>query len=76
MAFFFFDYTQMAATLDKEVRNAIQDINRDYNTSLTQDRSVGSSMNKFVPDYLIRKDGESFLIIEYKSQLGYIRNTD
>lgn len=70
MAFFFFDYTQMAATLDKEVRNAIQDINRDYNTSLTQDRSVGSSMNKFVPDYLIRKDGESFLIIEYKSQLS------
>lgn len=60
----------MAATLDKEVRNAIQDINRDYNTSLTQDRSVGSSMNKFVPDYLIRKDGESFLIIEYKSQLS------
>lgn len=60
----------MAATLDKEVRNAIQDINRDYNTSLMQDRSVGSSMNKFVPDYLIRKDGESFLIIEYKSQLS------
>lgn len=70
MAFFFSDYTLMAATLDKEVRNAIQDINRDYNTSLTQDRSVGSSMNKFVPDYLIRKDGESFLIIEYKSQLS------
>ncbi len=60
----------MAATLDKEVRNAIQDINRDYNTSLMQDRSVVSSMNKFVPDYLIRKDGKPFLIIEYKSQLS------
>lgn len=70
MAFFFSDYTQMAAILDKDVRNAIQNINRDYNTSLTQDRSVGTSMNKFVPDYLIRKEGESFLIIEYKSQLS------
>ncbi len=60
----------MAATLDKEVRNAIQNINRDYNTSLTQDRSVGTSMSKFVPDYLIRKEGESFLIIEYKSQFS------
>ena len=70
MAFFFFDYAKMVAALDKKVSDAIQDINRDYKISLTQDPSAGTYTNKFIPDYLINRNGEPFLIIEYKSQLS------
>lgn len=75
MAFFFFDYAKMAAALDKKVSDAIQDINRDFKISLIQDSSAGTYTNKFIPDYLINRDGKPFLIIEYKSQLSSLSDS-
>ena len=69
MAFFFFDYAKMVASLEKEVSDAIQDINRECQTSLMQASPAELSSNKFIPDYLINRDGVPFLIIERKSQL-------
>lgn len=68
MAFFFFDYAKMAASLEKKVSDAIQDINRECQTSLMQASPAELSSNKFIPDYLINRDGVPFLIIEHKSQ--------
>ena len=72
MAFFFFDYAKMASAFDKfdkDVKDAIQDINRECKTSLTLVLSARSSTSKYIPDYLINRDEKPFFIIEYKSQL-------
>lgn len=69
MAFFFCDHTQMSDSLEKQISEAIQDINRECHTSLKRASLAELSSNKFPPDYLINKDGAPFLIIEYKSQI-------
>ena len=72
MAFFFFDYAKTASAFDKfdkDVKAAIRDINGGCKTSLTLESSARSSTSKFIPDYLINREGKPFLIIEYKSQL-------
>lgn len=73
MAFFFFDYAKMASAFDKfdkDVKAAIRDINGGCKTSLTWEPSARSLTSKFIPDYLINREGKPFLIIEYKSQLS------
>lgn len=67
MAFFFFDHTQMSDSLEKQISDAIQDINRECNASLKLASLAELLSNKFPPDHLINKDGEPFLIIECKS---------
>lgn len=71
MAFYFFDYAKMASAFDKfdkDVKDAIQDIDRECKTLLTLVPSATSSTSKLIPDYLINRNGTPFLIIEHKSQ--------
>ncbi len=59
----------MAGSFEAELRDAIKSINGECKKTILQISSEESSSNKFAPDYLIKKDGKPFLIIEYKSKL-------